>query len=48
MKSSILKVISMRKLTTPVSYAFYALLYIIGDKTRNNDMSEVSITSKYH
>ena len=48
MKSLILKVTSMRKLTTPVSYVFYALLYIIGDKTRNNDMSEVGITSKYH
>ena len=48
MKSLILKVTSMRKLTTPVSCVFYALLFTIGDKTRNNDMSEVCITSKYH
>ena len=46
MESLILKVTSMRKLTTPVSYVFYALLYIIRDKTRNNDMSEVDITSR--
>ena len=32
MKSLIVKVTSMRKLTTPVSYVFYALLYIIGIK----------------
>ena len=47
MNSLILNVTSVRKLTIPVSYVFYALLYIIGDKTRNNDMSEVCITSKY-
>ena len=48
MKSLISKATSMRKLTSPVSYVSYAILYIIGDKTRNDDMSEVGITSKYH
>ena len=48
MKSLISNVTSMRKLTTPVGYVFYALLFIIGDKTRNSDMSDVGITSKYH
>ena len=48
MKSLISKVTRMRKLTTPVSCVFYALLYITGDETRNNDMSEVGIIAKYH
>ena len=48
MKSLISKVTSIRKLTTPVIYVFYALLYIIEDKMKNSDMSEVGITSKYH
>ena len=37
----------MRKLTTSVGYVLYALLYIIGNKTRNIDMSKVSVTMKY-
>ena len=48
MISLISKVISIRKLTTPVIYVFYALLYIIGDEMKNSDMSEVGITSKSH
>ena len=38
----------MRKLSTLVDYVLHALLFIIGNNTKNNDMSEVSITLKFH
>ena len=38
----------MMKYTTLVGYVFHALLYIIGNKSRNIDMTKVSITLKFH
>ena len=38
----------MRKLTTPVKYVLYALLYETGNKIRHIGMSTVSVTLKYH
>ena len=38
----------MREFTTSVGYVLYAFLLINGNKARNNDMSKVSITLKYH
>ena len=38
----------MRTLTTLVGYVFYAVLWIIGNETRNIDMSTVCVTLKYH
>ena len=48
MKSLILEVTNMREFTTSVGHVLYAFLLINGNKARNNDMSKVSITSKYH
>ena len=48
MKSLILKVTSIRKLTTLVGDMLCALLYITGYKTRNIDLSKVSVILKYH
>ena len=48
MKSLIWKNTRMRKLITSVGYVVYALLYITGNKTRNIELSNVSLTLKYH
>ena len=38
----------MRKSNTLEIYVFYALQYVTLNKPRNIDMSDVSITMKYH
>ena len=38
----------MRKMTTPVKYVFYALLYKTGNEIRHIGMSTDSVTLKYH
>ena len=37
----------MRKLNALVIYVFHALVFMTRNKTKNNDMSEVSITLKF-
>ena len=37
----------MQKLTPPVEYVLYALLYKTGNKIRHIGMSTVSVTLKY-
>ena len=48
MKSLILKVTCMRKLTTSSGYVVYVHLYVTVNKTKNIDMSTFCITLEDH